>query len=123
MADKKTILIVDDEVSMLIVLSMRLSSVGYNVLKADNGIEALDIAKEKKPDLIILDIMMPYMDGIEVSRQLKEHKSTKDIPVIFLTALQGKKEERKSHKSGGNIIFSKPFEAKELLEAIKGLIG
>lgn len=123
MADKKTILIVDDEVEVLEVLSMRLSNVGYNVLKADNGVEAISITKEKMPDLIILDIMMPYMDGMVVSQRLKEDKNTKDIPIIFLTALQIKKEETGAHKSGENIIFSKPFDSKELLDTIKKIIG
>jgi len=123
MSDKKKILIVDDEVGILTLLSERLSSSGYDVLKADNGLDALDIAKDKLPDLIILDIMMPHMDGMAVSQRLKENISTKDIPVIFLTALQGKKEESDSHKSGKNIIFSKPFDSKELLAKIKQLIG
>ncbi|MDD5005469.1 MAG: response regulator [Candidatus Omnitrophica bacterium] len=123
MADKKTILIVDDEVDILTVLSARLIDAGYDVLKADNGIEAIDIAKQKMPHLIILDIMMPHMDGVTVSQHLKENKNTKDIPVIFLTALQGKKEEMTNHKSGKNIIFSKPYNPKELLDKIKELIG
>ena len=123
MADKKTILIVDDEVPILEVLSMRLSNAGYNVLKADNGIEALNITKNKKPDLVILDILMPHMDGITVSQRLKEDINTKDIPVFFLTALQVKEEETGGHKSGKNVIFAKPFDAKELLSAIKSVIG
>ncbi|MDD5291895.1 MAG: response regulator [Candidatus Omnitrophica bacterium] len=123
MSDKKKILVVDDEVAILIVLTERLSSAGYDVIKADNGMDALDIAKEKLPDLIILDIMMPQMDGMAVSQRLKENDSTKDIPVIFLTALQGKGEESGSHKSGKNVIFSKPFDSKELLAKIKQLIS
>ncbi|MDD5356296.1 MAG: response regulator, partial [Candidatus Omnitrophica bacterium] len=73
MSDKKKILVVDDEVAILIVLTERLSSAGYDVIKADNGMDALDIAKEKLPDLIILDIMMPQMDGMAVSQRLKEN--------------------------------------------------
>ena len=123
MADKKTILTVDDEVDILTVLSMRLSDTGYNVLKADNGLDAIDVAKQKKPDLIILDILMPHMDGMTVSQRLKEDRDTKDIPIIFLTALQGKTEETGSHKEGENIIFAKPYDPKELLDTIKRLIG
>jgi DNA-binding response OmpR family regulator len=123
MADKKRILIVDDELAILALLGERLISAGYDVLKAENGSDAISIAKEKMPDLIILDIMMPDIDGVTVSQILKEDEPTKNIPVIFLTALQGKKEEMSGHKSGKNIIFAKPFDSKELLAAIKQLIG
>ena len=65
---------------------------------------------------------MPYMDGIEVSQLIKEDKTTKDTPIIFLTALHDKKSEDKEHRVGDNIIFAKPFDTKELLETIKKLI-
>ncbi len=123
MADKKTILVVDDEITILTLLAARLINAGYDVLKADNGIDAVNIAKEKIPDLIILDIIMPRMDGMAVSQRLKEDNSTKNIPIVFLTALQGKEEEMDGHKSGKNIVFSKPFDSKELLATIKQLVG
>jgi putative two-component system response regulator len=123
MSSKKKILIVDDEVDVLTLLEMRLASAGYEVLKADNGIDAVGITKEKNPDLIILDIMLPHMDGMAVSQILKEDEDTKNIPIIFLTALQDKKSENTDHKIGKNIIFAKPFDSKELLAAIKKQIG
>jgi len=123
MADKKKILITDDEADLREVLSMRLSKAGYNILEADNGKDALRIAKEEEPNLIILDIMMPEMDGMSVSQQLKENVVTKDIPIIFLTGLQDKTTESSDHRSGVNIIFAKPYEPKELLAIVKKLIG
>jgi len=123
MSNKNKILIVDDEVDVLQLLEVRLASAGYDVLKADNGEDAVNIAKEKNPDLIILDIMLPHMDGTIVSQILKENENTKNIPIIFLTALQDKEKEETGHKIGGNIIFGKPFDSKELLSAIRKIIG
>lgn len=123
MADKKKILVTDDEADLRGVLSMRLSEAGYEIIEADNGKDALRIAKEQTPDLLILDIMMPGMDGMSMSQQLKEDAATKDIPIIFLTGLQDKKTQSTDYNSGANIIFAKPYEAKELLATVKNLIG
>lgn len=123
MENKKTILVVDDDADIRAVLRMRFSSAGYNTLEADNGGEAINIAKGKKPDLIILDIMMPEMDGMSTSQYLKENPITKNIPIIFLTGLQDKKLEQIHHRAGENIIFAKPYDAKELLTAVKSVIG
>ena len=123
MENKKTILVVDDEAELRNVLVMRLSNSGYETIEAGNGKDAINIAKEKKPDLIILDIMMPDMDGMSASQQLKDNESTKDIPIIFLTGLQDKDSEQTDHLSGDNIIFAKPYNSNELLVVVKKLIG
>ncbi len=123
MDKKKTILIVDDDVELLKVLSIRLADSGYDSLQAASGTEAINIAKQKKPDLVILDILMSDLDGMTVSQTLKDDPTTKNIPIIFLTGLQPKNEESKNHRSGDNIVFSKPFNSKELVGAIKQLIG
>jgi DNA-binding response OmpR family regulator len=120
---KKKILIVDDEKDILLMLEKRLSAEGYYVMTADNGKDAITIAKSESPDLIILDVVMPGMEGDEVAEKLKEHPSTQKIPVIFLTAIIGKTESRKKdHIIGGNFIFAKPFESEELLDEIKTLV-
>jgi len=120
---KKKILIIDDEKDFLLMLEKRLSAEGYSVLTADNGKDAITIAKSKSPDLIILDVIMPGMKGDEVAEKLKEHTSTKSIPVIFLTAILEKTEEYKEdHIIAGNIIFAKPFDPEELLDEIKTLV-
>ena len=123
MADKKTILVVDDDADIRAVLSMRFASAGYNVLEASDGYKAIKISMEKKPDLIILDIMMPEMDGMSASQYLKEDPITKNIPIVFLTGLQDKKLEKTYHSADANIIIAKPYEAKELLEIVKRVIG
>ena len=120
----KKILIVDDEVDVVEALEARLKANRYSVTMAESGREALIQAREVGPDLIILDIMMPDMDGNEVARVLRDDKSTKDIPIIFLTALQTKEDEkRQGPEIGENVVFAKPFEFDKLLKKIKELIG
>jgi CheY-like chemotaxis protein len=121
--DKKKILIVDDEKDILLMLEKRLTGAGYSVFTADNGFDALTLAKSKHPDLIILDIIMPTMEGSEVAAKLKENPLTKNIPVIFLTAILSKDEElSKKHMIADNIIFAKPFDPEELLSYINELM-
>jgi len=114
------ILIVDDELDVLTVLGARLSKSGYSVIKADNGKDALIMAKKEHPDLILLDIMMPDCDGGIVAQNLKNDPVTKDIPVIFLTCLVTKDEEAKvGHAIAGNFFIAKPYDPEKLLSEIK----
>lgn len=118
--DKKKILIVDDEADVLKVLDKRLTSAGYEVIQASNGREAIISAKKERPQLIILDILMPEMDGGDVANRLKNDPATKDIPVIFLTCLVRKEEEKNVEDVGaGRYFVAKPFNADELLAEIK----
>ena len=120
---QKKLLIVDDEEDVLSMLKTRLTAGGYSVITARQGLDAIALAKSDHPDLIILDIVMPGMEGPEVVAKLKEDLKTKDIPVIFLTCLISKEEERK--KNGyieGNIIFAKPFDSEELVDTIEKLL-
>jgi len=119
----KKILIVDDEKDISLMLKKRLTAEGYSVITANDGYTALALAKSQLPDLIILDIIMPGMEGVEVAEKLKEHPLTKSIPVIFLTAILRKTEDDKEgHIIAGNIIFAKPINTEELLTEIKGLL-
>lgn len=114
------ILIVDDEKDMLAVLEKRLSMAGYSVIKADNGKDAIRLAKDEQPDLALLDIMMPDMDGGEIGQILKNDPNTKDIPIMFLTCLFSKDDEtREGHRISGNFFIAKPYNSEELLGEIK----
>jgi len=115
---EKKILIVDDEPDVVQFLGLRLTSNGYSVLKAYNGADAVKIAREELPDLIILDILMPGMDGTKAASLLREHPETKDIPVIFLTCLFTKDDE-KQDLDRKNVFISKPYDADQLLRVIK----
>ncbi|MBN2453802.1 MAG: response regulator [Candidatus Omnitrophica bacterium] len=122
--DKKKILIVDDEADVLSVLEKRLSSAGYEVLTVDNGADAVLLAKSRKPDLILLDIMMPVMDGPAVCSALKNDIATKNIPVVFLTCLITRSDEMaEGHRIGGNFFIAKPYDPEELLKEIGNIVG
>ena len=119
----KKILIVDDEKDILAVLGKRLTAAGYSVLTANSGYDALTIARSTLPDLIILDIVMPIMEGGEVAEKLKEYPLTRNIPVIYITALLSKTEEAKdNHIVADNITFAKPVDTEELLACIEKLL-
>ncbi len=113
----KTILIVDDTAANLDILSEFL--VDYDVISAICGQDALSIANKEKIDLILLDIMMPQMDGYEVCQKLKENQKTKNIPIIFITARTDEDSIEKAFDAGGVDYITKPFKPKELLSRIK----
>jgi len=124
MDEKRTILVVDDMSQIRNILRFNLEKEGYDVKDANNGEKALEYAfGENKPDLIILDIMMPKMDGYEVIRQLREADGTKHIPVIFLTAKAQKKDVLKGIEAGGNDYVVKPFKFVDVHRKIEKLMG
>ncbi len=109
------ILIVDDVSSNVLLMKALLGKEKYNLLSAMSGIEALDCIARERPDLVLLDVMMPGMDGFEVAQRLREDEKYKDIPIIFLTALDDSQSVVKGFKIGGNDFISKPFKKEELM--------
>ena len=116
---QKKILIVDDEKDVLEVLERRLSDAGHLVLKAENGKDAIVMAKNQHPDLIMLDIIMPNIDGAEAADILQSDPETKDIPIIFLTCLLTKEEEKGRRTISGRYFIAKPYNPEELLEVVE----
>jgi chemotaxis protein methyltransferase CheR len=114
-----TILIVDDELFNLEVLEQHLDKLGYCIVAAGDGETALRVAKEEKPDLVLLDIVMPRIDGFEVCRRLKADDNTSSIPVIFMTALSDLQDKVKAFESGGVDYVTKPFKAEELSSRVR----
>jgi len=121
MADKAkpVILVVDDNVTNLSLFFDFLQAGGYQVLVAEDGKSALERLKHARPDLILLDVMMPEMDGFEVCCRLKEDKNTQNIPVIFLTALSGPDDVEKGFEVGAVDYITKPVQYKEALARVK----
>lgn len=115
MSPKKRILIVDDEKDIVHLMRKKLMANGYEVYCAYDGQEALDRVKECHPEVILLDILMPVMDGWEVCRRLKENPETKGIPVVILSALNTDRPERILERSGACRLFVKPFDTQELI--------
>lgn len=118
----KTILIVDDDNRNLILMEAILMPLGYDVILARDGEEALQKVKEKPPDLILLDIMMPKMDGFEVARRLKEEEETKIIPIVMVTALRESEDRVKALEVGADDFISKPVEKTELRARVMSLL-
>ena len=110
----------DDDPVTLKLLARHLTDAGYLVLKAENGSEAIAIAKTEQPDLILLDITMPGLDGGETAQELKKNPLTKYIPIIFLTGILSKAEEQATENIiGGNFFIAKPYVRETLLAVIR----
>lgn len=113
------LLVVDDVQTNVLLLKALLSKEGYNILVANNGLEALDKVKEEQPDLILLDVMMPGMDGFEVAEKMMAEEKLSGIPIIFLTALDDTESIVKGFKLGASDFISKPFRKEELMVRIR----
>lgn len=119
----KRILVIDDEAEIAAMLGENLREDGYDVVLASNGEEGLRMVQLTKPDLIVVDVVMPKMDGAEMYARLRASERTKDIPVIFLTGLKTKVDDfTLGQEVGTHTIFSKPFDHDELLGTIREMI-
>ena len=119
---KQTILVVDDEQDLLDLIEYNLRQEGYNVLKAENGKDGIQMAKEHMPDLVLLDIMMPHMDGIEVCDRMREDPTLTHIPIIFLTARSDEKTEIEGLNKGADDFITKPISTTKLVSRIKAVL-
>jgi len=119
---KKKILIVDDEEDILNILKFRLEANNYEVLVASDGQEGLNKARSEKPDLMILDLMLPKIDGYKVCRMLKFDKDYKTMPIIMFTAKDQKNDQELGMEMGADAYIPKPFESEILLGKIKELL-
>ena len=122
MTDKKRILIVEDETELVKAIQIRLEEAGYEVLAAYDGQEGLDKAKKEMPDLIILDLMLPKMDGYKVCGLLKKDKRFAKIPIIILTAKAQESDEKLSLEVGADAYITKPFQHEAVLAKISELL-
>jgi two-component system, OmpR family, alkaline phosphatase synthesis response regulator PhoP len=119
----KKILVADDEVFMLRLLEMTLKKGGYEVVSCRDGQAALAAAATALPQLIVLDVMMPGLDGLGALRQLKENPATKEIPVVVLSAKGHALTKVEAEASGAVLFLAKPFSPNELLGAVQKIIG
>ncbi|MDD5019855.1 MAG: response regulator [Candidatus Omnitrophica bacterium] len=122
--EKKKILVVDDEVDFTKLIKLNLEQTGKFEVRTENrGAAALAVAKDFKPDLVLLDVLMPDIMGSEVAAQMKEDGDTKDIPVVFLTAVVGREEVvQRGGVIGGHVFIAKPVNVKQVVEVIEANI-
>ncbi len=119
---KQTILVVDDETDLLDLIEYNLYKEGFKVLKAENGEEGIKAAKEHRPDLILLDIMMPKMDGLEAVEIMRKDEDLQKTPIIFLTARSDEKTEIDGLNKGGDDYITKPISTTKLVSRIKAVL-
>ena len=118
----KKILIVEDNPQNMRLIEMALSAESYTLLEATNGEEALEVAKKERPDLIIMDIQLPKMSGLEVTRKLREIPEFSRTPIIAVTAYAMKGDEKKALDAGCNAYLSKPISARDLPNLIAKML-
>jgi CheY-like chemotaxis protein len=121
-SNSQTILVAEDQNDNLVLVSLWLQNLGYRVLTAVNGEAAVEIAKIAKPDLILMDIGMPLMDGLEATRYIRRIPEISDLPIIFLTAFDTKEFRQRAGDAGGDGYLTKPFDFDRLSKLILNLL-
>jgi two-component system alkaline phosphatase synthesis response regulator PhoP len=119
----RSILVVDDEAHIVHVVCLKLRNAGFEVRTASDGEEALELAIQQPPDLIITDLQMPYLDGLQMCERLKKNPSTSEIPAIMLTARGHALAQSDLQKTNIRKVMSKPFSPREVLEIVDGVLG
>ena len=122
MDEQKKILLVDDRQTVFRLLEAIIRIKGYELIYAESGQQGIVMARQELPDLILLDVIMPDIDGFKVCQYLKENPDTKDIPVMFLTARGAEDDLVMGRKVGADGFMTKPFQAKEVLKLIERLL-
>ena len=118
----KKVLIVEDHPDLLDILTLQMEEMGFAVTSATNGIEAVEKAIEEKPHLILMDIMLPGIDGLEATRRIRSNPEAKEIPILAATAITDKSQLRECIEAGCNDVIVKPFTAKDLQEKIQAVL-
>ncbi|MBD3170450.1 MAG: response regulator [candidate division Zixibacteria bacterium] len=117
-AVKGKVLVIDDEPEITDIIEAYMTNAGYTVMVENSSVMGIERAKTFKPDVILLDIMMPYMDGYEVCEEMRKHEITRNIPVLFLTGKDPGDDGGKSWEVGGNMFIKKPFSCERLLDMV-----
>ena len=119
---EQTILVVDDESAIRLLCRVNLDSAGFETIEAGDGETALALARSERPDLILLDVMLPGLDGWGVAQKLAEMPETRGIPIVFLTARSAASDEVQAHAVGGVGYITKPFDPAELSQTVTATI-
>lgn len=123
MTDRPLVLVADDDEDILTLVGLRLDRAGYEVVKARDGVEALALVEARTPDLAVVDVMMPRMDGHELVRRLRARPETATMPILVLTAAVHDRVAAESADAGADAQMRKPFSPRELVEKLAELAG
>lgn len=119
----KKILIVDDEPDIMKIIVLCLSQLGHEITMAVDGQQAVDLARQVRPDIILMDYRMPVLNGIEASKKIKEDAQLKHIPIIFMSASSAILEQELKNSVPADVFMNKPFDILELIEKVQSFIG
>lgn len=122
MSPRPLVLVADDDPDILLLMTVTLERDGYDVVGAKDGLSALEAALERVPHLVLLDLMMPGLDGYEVTRRLRGEPITKDVPIVIVTAAAEESQAAKALEAGADAYMKKPFSPRELLAKTASLI-
>jgi CheY-like chemotaxis protein len=114
---------VDDDPGIRMLLSKFLQREGFETLMAENGLEGVEIAKKQQPDLIIMDVVMPQMDGLTAARLIKFYKPLSNVPVLFLTAKDAEKEIELAQEVRAEVYITKPFDVRQVIDVVKEIVA
>lgn len=120
---KKKILIVDDEPDIRLLVAARLNAMGFDTVTAADGQEGLNLARKESPDLILLDLMLPFLDGYKVCRMLKFDKTYEHIPIVIFSSKGSDADKKLASEVGANAFLTKPFDQTVFMSTIQGLLG
>ena len=121
--EQPVVLAADDDEDILELIAFRLERSGYTVLRAHDGAEALELALSSQPDLAVLDVMMPKMDGFDLTRRLREEEATSRMPIILLTARTQEADIQRGFDAGADDYIRKPFSPQELRARVQAILG
>ena len=121
--EQPVVLAADDDEDILALVTFRLERSGYTVLQARDGAEALELARAEKPDLAVLDVMMPKLDGLELTRRLRAEEATSRMPIILLTARAQDTDVQQGFDAGADDYIRKPFSPQELRARVQAMLG
>jgi DNA-binding response OmpR family regulator len=121
--EQPVVLAADDDEDILALVTFRLERSGYTVLQARDGAEALELARAERPDLAVLDVMMPKLDGLELTRRLRAEEATSRMPIILLTARAQDTDVQQGFEAGADDYIRKPFSPQELRSRVQAMLG